>query len=192
MPDDRSPHYAPEDGIDRIVREMTAIEPLPGFEGRVMRRLHRRAPPLASWSRLTACAVVLAAVAVFAILGREERVAPAPPVATAARSADPPSATDRTSRVQSVAQGPSIEASSRKRAAISRRLSRSVVAPDAGAPSLEHSPVPMITALERPSELRMETIAAGPVNIAEITMSRIDIDDLHVQPLQSAGDDRKE
>jgi hypothetical protein len=202
MADDRSRRPALDEAIDRAVREMTNVEPRPGFERRVMARLDRPARPPFAWPRLAITAGVVAAIVVLALVLRDGRVAPVPPDSGSVVSSETPSAQPpRVAPVPTITRPrPSTVQTNRtvprpRRSPSDRAVAAASVDVDA-APMDEalmgESPIAIVSALEPPRALAVENIEQRPVNVPDIGMPAIDIAQLNVQPLQPPDDGRKE
>ena len=187
MSDDRLPHSSLDDAIDRAVRDMTNVDPMAGFERRVMRRIDRPSPRRFGWLPLAAAA---SAVALLIVLGAvlTKRTAPG------AITANPPEVAT-TMPVRPPAQPPTVTPATPS-AIQSVGTKTPPLQPDArvvlSAAAVNEPPIHTIPALEPPDALGVADMETRPVAVGEIALSDLDIRQLNVQPLQTLDERPKE
>jgi hypothetical protein len=195
MADDRARRHDLNEEIDRAVREMTNVDPLPGFDERVRRRLERPLRHTFAWPRLLTAGAAAAAVLVLAIVLRDDpgsvqrspQSAPPSPAAATNRPAPAtrtpaPTATPRPSSTVQLA---------RTTARPKPRPEREVTAATIDVGAVEEL-IPTVAALPPPSALEVKAIGEESVNVPAIKMEAIAISQLNVQPLRPLEERPKE
>jgi hypothetical protein len=188
-----------DDTIDRAVRQMMDVDARPGFERRVMRRLARPRRRVFAWPQFAVAGAALATILIVALVlrdapGRQVGEDPTGPMtATHTPPAVPPSTRGPVTPPNVppfTAPAPSAERVGRMRPVEAARR-------DATAANTEDEPPPesqiaTIAALDPPNALAVATIEQRPVTIPDITMVRLEIRELNVEPLPALDDGGKE
>lgn len=193
---ERSPHPDIDDAIDRAVRAVMDVDPLPGFDQRVIRRLEQPRRRAFAWPRFAAAAAALATMLIIAVVLRDGPSQPNPDVTRSNKISRTPSVTpastgNRTQNPTAASPTSSTAQGARGRSTTERRGPVVMAAPKSEVQRAE-PPIATLAALDPPSALAVANIEQRPVNIPAIDLSRIEIGELNVQPLPGPDQGGKE